>query len=276
MVIAQNGCVCSQAVEIHLVQLMQNPLKHPLTSDLNLDSSEATEIHAQIIREKPFLHKIYNEWCKKITFLLPNNPDGIILELGSGGGFLETFIPGLITSEIMPNPNVQLRTDARALPFPASSTKAIIMIDVFHHIPDVEEFLYECVRCLQPGGRIIMIEPWITKWSALIYNKLHHEPYLPETDNWEFPNTGPLSAANLALPWIVFSRDRDKFTTTFPELNVHDIQPDWPFVYLLSGGVSMRSLAPGCSYSFIRKLESLLKPAMNHIAMFATIVVEKK
>lgn len=255
---------------------MKNPFRHPLTSDLDLDSQKATETHAQIIREKVFLQKIYNEWGLRITSLLPNNPNGIILEIGSGSGFLRTFIPELIISEILPHKNVHLRIDARFLPFSASTIKAIVMTDVFHHIPDVEEFLHECVRCVQPGGRIIMIEPWLTKWSELIYDKLHHEPCLPDTPDWAFPNTGPLSAANLALPWIVFKRDREIFTAEFPELDVNLIQPDWPMVYLLSGGVSMKSFAPGFSYSFLRKFESLLKPVMNYVAMFATIVLERK
>jgi len=255
---------------------MQNPLKHPLALDLELDSQKTTEIHAQIIKEKAFLQKIYNEWGVRIASLVPNKVGGAILELGSGGGFLENFIPEIITSEIQNNQKVHLQADACCLPFRASTINSIVMIDVFHHIPDVEEFLHECVRCVQPGGRIIMIEPWITTWSALIYDKLHHEPYLPDTENWAFPSTGPLSGANLALPWIVFKRDRRKFTAEFPELGINLIHPDWPIVYLLSGGLSMKSLAPGFSYSFLRKFESFLQLIMKHIAMFATIVLERK
>jgi len=48
-----------------------------------------------------------------------------------------------------------------------------------------------------------------------------------------------------------------------------------PFRYLLSGGVSGRSLMPGWSFTFWRKLENLLQPWMNHLAMFALIVLRK-
>ena len=255
---------------------MKNLLRHHLASDLDLDSQKATETHERIIREKAFLQKIYSEWGMKIASLMPNNPKGIVLEIGSGGGCLKTFIPEVITSEILPHKNVHLRIDARFLPFSEKTIKAIVMTDVFHHIPDVRKFLHECARCVQPGGRIIMIEPWLTKWSAFIYTKLHHEPCLPDTPNWSFRDTGPLSAANLALPWIVFKRDQETFITEFPELEVNLIQPDWPIAYLLSGGVSMKSFAPGFSYSFLRSLESLFRPVMDYIAMFAIIVLERK
>jgi ubiquinone/menaquinone biosynthesis C-methylase UbiE len=47
------------------------------------------------------------------------------------------------------------------------------MTDVFHHIPKPEAFLKEASRCLRPGGRIVMIEPWICGWSKLVYGYLH-------------------------------------------------------------------------------------------------------
>jgi len=45
-----------------------------------------------------------------------------------------------------------------------------------------------------------------------------------------------------------------------------------PFSYLLSGGVSMRSLMPGCMYRPIRALERVL--GQKHAAMFALIELE--
>jgi hypothetical protein len=119
-----------------------------------------------------------------------------------------------------------------------------------------------------------MIEPWVSNWSRLIYENLHHEEFNTKVKDWSFPGFGPLSCANGALPWIVFNRDLCKFKKGFPELELKSIEPMMPFCYLLSGGVSMRSLAPGWSFNFVRRLEN--KAIFKNIPMFAGIIVSKK
>jgi hypothetical protein len=116
-----------------------------------------------------------------------------------------------------------------------------------------------------------MIEPWVTSWGRWTYTHLHHEPFNPDADQWEFPTNGPLSGANGALPWILFVRDRSQFEREFPMWQIRDILPDWPFSYLLSGGVSMRSLMPGWTFNFWRVVERFMHPWMNRWGMFAQI-----
>src|SRR5262249_37693193 len=153
---------------------------------------------------------------------------------GSGAGFCAEFIPGLITSEVFPSSNARLVIDARALPFAAASLRAIVMTNVLHHLPDVGRFFEEAARGLRPGGKILMIEPWVTRWSTLVYSRLHHESFPPEVAAWSFSGGGPLSGANVALPWIVFSRDRGKFERAYPTLCLEQIRPFLPLRYLLS------------------------------------------
>jgi len=50
------------------------------------------------------------------------------------------------------------------------------------------------------SGWIIMIEPWINRWSLWVYSNLHHEVIDISTDSWSFTSSGPLSGANQALP----------------------------------------------------------------------------
>lgn len=121
-----------------------------------------------------------------------------------------------------------------------------------------------------------MIEPWVSAWSSLIYGKFHHEPFDPAAADWTFPSTGPLSGANSALPWIIFERDRDRFERLFPDLKLISVDLFMPFRYLLSGGLSMRSLAPAGTFSFWKKTETLLSPLNRYLAMFAFIVLERK
>jgi len=161
------------------------------------------------------------------------------------------------------------------LPLADEALYGIVMIDVLHHLPQPRRFFIEAVRCVQPGGVIAMIEPWVTPWSRLVYTRLHHEPFQPEAAEWEFPSRGPLSGANSALPWIIFGRDRTQFEKEFPGLCIQVIRPLMPFRYLISGGVSLRSLMPGWTFGLWRRLEQALQFCMSDLAMFVYIVLRR-
>jgi SAM-dependent methyltransferase len=189
---------------------------------------------------------------------------------------MNEVIPNLITTEIFQCPNIDVVVDGQFLPFADGVLRGIVMIDVLHHIPQPRLFLTEASRCVRSGGCLIMIEPWVTPWSRLIYAKLHHEPFCPDASEWEFPSTGPLSGANGALPWLMFERDRIQFEQEFPEWHIQLIKPIMPFRYLISGGVSMRSLMPGWTFGFWRGLEYVFQPWIKKWAMFAQIVLIKE
>jgi len=249
-------------------------LAHPLTRGLDIDDPRTTQLRRSIIREKGVLCKVYEEWYEAIVAALPSG-EGPVLELGSGAGFLRDYIPGLITSEILPVPEISVALDAQALPFGEQSLRAVVMTNVLHHIARPRDFFAEAGRCVRDGGALIMIEPWVSLWSKLIYKNLHHEPFDPEAPRWEFPASGPLSGANGALPWILFVRDRAQFEHEFPMWRVQTIRPLMPFCYLLSGGVSLRSLTPGWTYGLWRWVENRMQPWMNHWGMFAHIVLHR-
>lgn len=250
--------------------MLKSILSHPLTRNLNLDDPQTTIKRKQIIQEKAFLKLLYLEWYEKILNNLENTET--ILEIGSGASFITDHHPNIITSELFTLPNIKIVTDACALPFNNSSLDAIIMTDVFHHIPDAKLFLTEATRCLKPSGKIVMIEPWRTKWSEWVFKNLHHEPFDTSSD-WNIPASGPLSGANGALPWIVFERDNSYFKQQYPYLKLLRIEQIMPISYLISGGISMRSLCPGWMYYPIRKIERLFEQKTS--SMFALIELER-
>jgi SAM-dependent methyltransferase len=172
-------------------------------------------------------------------------------------------------------PGVDTVLDAQQLPFRDDTLRAIVMTDVLHHLPRVRSFLTEAARCVRPGGVVSMIEPWVSTWSRQVYQRLHHEPFRPDAAAWEFPSSGPLSSANGALPWLVFERDRRQFEREFPTWQVQNVVLMMPMRYLVSGGISLRSLMPGWSFPAWRQAEALLQPWMKHLAMFAIIVLQR-
>jgi SAM-dependent methyltransferase len=255
--------------------MLKTWLAHPLTRGLDIDDPRTTHLRQQIIQEKGFLRRIYQEWYREIVAALPPG-QGAVLELGAGGGFMSDFIPDLITSELFYCPNIRAVLDGLRLPFVAKSLRGIVMTNVLHHLPQPGLFFAEATRCVRPGGVVTMIEPWVTPWSRFVYSRLHHEPFEPETPLWELPASGPFSGANDALPWIIFARDRTKFEREFPEWRIETIKPIMPFRYLVSGGVSLRSLTPSWSFELWRHMENVLGCWSNQLAMFAYVVLRRR
>ncbi len=253
---------------------LNNILQHPLTKGMDLDDPNTTSLRKQIIQDKPLLKHIYEEWYEAICARLPS-VEGSILEIGSGAGFLKSRIPDLITSDIMPVPGNDITCNAQALPFEDNSLRAIVMVNVLHHISDPEQFFKEAYRCIDDDGAIILVEPWVSSWSRIIYSNLHHEPFNPESPSWKLPESGPLSGGNDALPWIIFERDQEKFSQK-TNWYVKSVQPTMPFRYLLSGGVSMRNLLPGWMIRPLTALENIMSPKMiRKTAMFAYITLKQ-
>jgi len=253
------------------MKFLRNLLAHPYTKQLDLDSPNTTALRKNILKQKPFLRKIYQEWYECINNQISKN--SLTLEIGSGAGFADQIIPNLIKSEVFEVSGVDCIANACQLPFSDSSLDTIIMTDVFHHIPDVSKFLEESERCLRVGGKILMIEPWLTWWSKIVYKNLHHEPFSEYDSNWKLSGSGPLSDANGALPWIIFHRDRMKFEQEHRALKITSIVPMMPFSYLLCGGISTRNLIPAFLYKFIRLVESFFPG--KYFSMFAFIEIKK-
>lgn len=257
------------------IRKLRKHLSQPLTRDLDLDDPQTTELRKKILIENRFLHNIYWDWYSKIIQNLPSNKNPT-LEIGSGAGFLNERIPQLIQSDILYYPGLSLVVNGGELPFVSESLGTIILINTFHHIPDIMCFLTEVSRTLKKTGRMIMVEPWVSPWSVWVYKTFHHEPFDPKMKKWTFPQKGPLSGANGALPWIVFQRDREKFIGTFKRLSLLNVSPMMPLLYLFSGGVSMRPLIPDSLFNLMKRIDLFFKSIFKGSAMFALIVIEKK
>ena len=250
-------------------------LKIPELRDIgNLDDPAVTLLHARIIRKKPFLKRVYIDFYKQFAELVPEHRGKILVELGSGGGFIKEVINNVITSEVLELPNVDKIFSALEMPFEKASVDAFFMIDVLHHITEPRIFFAEALRCLKVRGKVIMIEPANTLFSRFIYKNFHHELF-DDRAKWELEQTGRLSRSNGAMPWIIFTRDRQIFEREFPSLKIIRIRNHTPLRYLLSGGLTLRELLPSFAYTPVKILEYLLWPLNNLLGMFQTIELQK-
>jgi SAM-dependent methyltransferase len=250
-------------------------LRLPETREIEeLDDPATTLLHGDIIQRKPFLKKLYIDFYKQLARTVPELDSKVVVELGSGGGFIKEVIGNAITSDILDLPNVDKVFSASGMPFEDDSVDAFFMFDVLHHIGDPRAFFREALRCLKVRGRIVMIEPANTPWARFIYKNFHHECFDPQS-RWELDETGPLSVGNGAVPWIIFRRDRQIFEAEFPSLRIIGIRNHTPMRYLLSGGLTLRQLVPGPAYPVIKAIEFVLSPLNNWLGMFQTIQLEK-
>jgi len=257
-----------------IIAFLRELLREPGTAGYALDDPALTRLRVALVRRKGFLRRLYTEWYRILEESEGTLPAGARVELGSGPGFLKEVIPGVITSDLMPAGNTDLVFSAGEMPFRAGSVAALYLVNVFHHLPQPCAFLREASRCLAPGGRIEMIEPYNTAWGRWVWRNLHHERFDPGA-GWKLAGTGPLSDANGALPWIVFVRDHALFERDYPALRIAEVRPFMPFGYLVSGGVSLRSLLPGRAFPLVRGLERLMGPLERALGMFAVIRIRR-
>jgi SAM-dependent methyltransferase len=243
---------------------------------VDLDAPERERTIRDLLARKPALRRYYNEVYERFADLLGRCPPGPALEIGSGGGFVKDVIPAMITSDVIPYPSLDRVIDATAMDFSDGEFAAICMHNVFHHIADVQSFLAEAGRVLKPGGRLLIVDQHPGWLSTPIFAHAHSEPFRPEAETWGFASSGPLSAANGALAWIVFVRDRLHFDALFPELEVVGLTPHSPLRYWLAGGLRSWSALPGWAFRPATWLDRALVAMSPQLASFVDIEIVRR
>lgn len=251
-----------------MIQFKPKLLAKPATED---------EIR-KVLNAKPSLRELYKEiYQEYVQCINRSKGNGEIIECGSGAGFAKEIVPKIITSDIVDYSNVDVVLDATSLPFKDDSTSAILMHNVFHHIPDVEMFLTEAERCLRVGGRILIADQNLGILSKHIFRYLHSEPFNEEAVTWSFPSIDPLNDANGALAWIVFVRDYEELQRRHPNLRLVRVKSHTPLRYWLCGGLKKWSLLPEKLFPFAtwidRKLLSIT-PRFGSFAFFELAKVD--
>jgi SAM-dependent methyltransferase len=153
----------------------------------------------------------YNQWnCVKI-FLDSLETSLFVCDIGCGNGKNMLYRRDLIyigcditenllyiTQEKTGGRNDLLQVSGLQLPYRSNIYDAIMSIAVLHHIPLVKDriqFMKECIRCLQSGGRGLItvwgleqplkkkwvhmgngdfMIPWDDKESGITYNRFYH------------------------------------------------------------------------------------------------------
>lgn len=239
-------------------------------------SEEILQQHKIVWKEKPILRQLYTSWYQEIAAQLIV---GNTLELGGGTGNFKEFAPNVVSSDIIPSPWIDVVADAQDLPFENQSFDNIVMFDVLHHIENVTLFFNEALRVLRPGGRIAMMEPYISWLSWPVYNFLHPEPVNFQQNPLVLVEPSPHRKAfdaNQAFATILFEREFKEFRDQYPQfIKVYHRRMAF-FAYPLSGGFEKPSLLPMTLLKSTLTLESLLAFMSKILAFRILVVLEKR
>lgn len=216
-------------------------------------SLEALNEHRRVWSRKPVLATVYRPW---FAMLLAEATRGArVLEVGAGPGFLAEEARRqrpdlkLVTMDVLEAPWNDLVGDATKLPLGDRRFDAVIGLDFVHHLARPASFLAEAARVLVPGGRLAVVEPWVTPLSFPIYRWLHQEGCHLGIDPWDPFGVGEQLRAkeafegNAAVVWkLVRSASADQWRKL--GLGAPRVRTLNAFAYLLSLGFKAASLLP--------------------------------
>jgi SAM-dependent methyltransferase len=228
---------------------------------------------------KPVLAEVYRPWFDTLLDLVP--PGGRALEVGAGPGFLQararTRRPDirLVTTDLLPTAWNHVVADALRLPVRTSSVDTLIGLDFVHHLARPAAFFAEAARVLTPGGRLGVIEPWVTPLSFPVYRWLHQEGCRPGLDPWN--PFGPAKEAfegDAAVAWGLVRRSPPgrwrELGLTPPRTRVLNA-----FAYLLSLGFKNGTLLPRRLAPAMQALDLALRAFGPLLGLRAFVVWER-
>jgi SAM-dependent methyltransferase len=226
--------------------------------------------HRAIWETRPELRHVYHGWFRRILDEVgPRRP---VVEIGAGPGFLKDYAPHLIASDLLPLAGIQLQFDAGTLPFRGGSVGAIVGVDVLHHLPRPLAFARDAGRVLHTGGRVVLLEPWITPASFLLYRFLHHEDCRGEVDPARpFGERGKAALeGNAAIPGLVLREIAGGATG----LKLKAVETFVGLPYLTTLGFRTARRVPIGLVRTAGALELVVKPLRRVFATRALIVLE--
>jgi SAM-dependent methyltransferase len=251
-----------------LKDVLLNPEVRPLWG--NADGAELLAAYERVWNRKVIIRQLYETWYEAIAAEMQ---PGSIIEVGAGTGNLKRWLKArgreCWTLDILPGKYVDMQADALQMPLAAGSVDNIVMVDALHHFARPLAFLKHATEVLRPGGRILLIEPFVSMWGRFVYRYLHHERV--DFDFEESTASKEAWDGNAAIPALTLARVEQEVGN----LQIRRISYCEFLSYPLSGGFSYRSLLPGPVLLALHRFEQSRVFQNRTLALRVIAVLEK-
>jgi len=229
----------------------------------------------KVWKSKEILRRLYHKWYGIIGDAI--NP-GTTMEIGGGSGNLKEFFPDAISSDILFVSWLDVVADAHHLPFKDGGLDNIVLFDVLHHLWRPISFFSDAARVLKHGGRILIMEPYVSWTSSLVYRFIHSEGMDRNIDPFQIDcfvkGESPFSG-NQAITTLIFEKYKERFIEACPYLKIIRQERSDFILFPLSGGFNNPSLCPLFLYNLFDRLEKILKPLRGFLAFRIFVVLER-
>jgi SAM-dependent methyltransferase len=224
--------------------------------------------------------QLYKEQFKDFS-----NPAALaILEIGSGTSPLKQFFPNVLTSDVLNLDYLDLVFDCHDIDkldaINDNSLDVITLTNVLHHLQRPVEFLNRAASKLKSHGKIIATEPFFSVISTFIFKHLHHEPVDLNPSQPELNDVqGPLTSANIALPWLLFFEKRQWLQRLNENFDIERlvIRPFSALSYMATGGISRKLPVPHLLYRMLFGVDlALSRRFPKFCASFFILVLSRR
>lgn len=254
-----------------------------LQSEEAKDRAATLRNRARLAANKNLLfwyRQLYKEQFKDFS-----DPSALsILEIGSGTSPLKQFFPNVVTSDVLNLDYLDLVFDCHEIDkldaIKDNSLDVITLTNVLHHLQRPVAFLNRAAGKLKSGGKIIATEPFFSLISTFIFKYVHHESLdfePPEPELYDVQ--GPLTSANIALPWLVFFEKREWLQRLDKNFDVERlvIRPFTALSYMATGGISRKLPVPHLLYRMLFDVDlAFSRRFPNFCAGFFTVVLSRR
>jgi SAM-dependent methyltransferase len=120
-----------------------------------------------------YLRWLYTQVARELK------PEDKVLEIGAGAGISKHFLADfdVLRTDLLDHglPEVQSGVNAENLPFEPGEFDAVFAMDMIHHVPFPYKVIAEAIRTTSPKGKVVLVEPYVSLASYLVYKIFHSE-----------------------------------------------------------------------------------------------------
>ena len=232
---------------------------------------ERIEYERAMWQRKPQLRLLKGDYYRQIQALIPSQ--GRLVEIGSGCGGMKEFIPHSIASDIVLTPWIDLVMSAERLPLADGSIDALVGVDVLHHMEQPLSFFREAARVLRPGGKLVLLDPYVSLGSWIPWHFLHHEACSMDEP---FDFSSDFRTENNARATLWFDRHLDALQSLIRPLAVDTVKCFDTFYYPLMGGFRRWSAIPRVLAPMMLRLDRWLGRWVGKLFGYRMLIVMSK